>query len=369
MTARGIPGIMGIGNEITMRFSPRHSLTVAAYALGALALSALAPLRAAVSESSLRQAADYSASRKGFSLLVLHKGRTIFEEYANGGGERQTHQIYSGTKSFFTMAALVAGQEGLLRLDEPVSATLAEWRNDPRRAKITVREVLNFTDGLDPNFHLHSDKVADRNGTALRTPLVSGRGSAFTYGPSHGQVLCELLRRKLAPGGTTPYDYLYRRVLRPLGIGDVEYRKDTLGNPLVASGIRLTARQWAKFGVMVLGRGSYDNRRILQPEWFEQSTGGSRVNPMFGLGLWTNRGARSSSARETDIEKMLEKKWQDQDWHDRCICRAAPADLVAAVGSGYQRLFVIPSMELIIVRQGTDAPFSDAAFLRKLLGG
>ena len=88
---------------------------------------------------------------------------------------------------------------------------------------------------------------------------------------------------------------------------------------------------------------------------------------MFGLSFWLNTGANSKGAHECDIEKMLEKKWQEQDWGNHCICRNAPADLVAAVGSGYQRLFVIPSLDLVIVRQGADARFSDAEFLRRIL--
>ena len=94
---------------------------------------------------------------------------------------------------------------------------------------------------------------------------------------------------------------------------------------------------------------------------------GTRVNPMFGLGLWMNNAAGNKNAVECDIEKMLEKKWQDQEWRNRCICRQAPPDLVAAVGSEGQRLFVVPSLDLVIVRQGEGERFSDAEFLRKIL--
>jgi len=84
--------------------------------------------------------------------------------------------------------------------------------------------------------------------------------------------------------------------------------------------------------------------------------------------LWINSQAANSAARDPDIEDVLEKKWQQQDWRDVCICREAPPDMVAAVGSGYQRLFVIPSLDLIIVRQGDFGQFSDVTFLRTLLG-
>ena len=331
-------------------------------------LAACAPLaHAELDRHALRDAADYSAARRGCSLLVVQHGKTLLEEYPNGGDARTPHQIYSGTKAFFTLAALVAAQEGLLRLDEPVAKTIPEWRGKSQRNDITLRQLMNFSDGLDPAFHLHSDTVSDRNALALRTPTVAPIGAAFTYGPSHGQVLCEVLRRKLATRGETPFGYVQHKLLNPLGIGTVPYRSDAQGMPLVASGFQLTARQWSRFGLMMLGQGTIGRRVIVPVNGFVPCWQGSRVNPMFGLGFWLNTGAKNSGARESDIENQLEKKWQEQDWHQRCICRSAPTDLVAVVGSGYQRLFVIPSLDLVIVRQGVNARFSDAEFLRKIL--
>ena len=344
------------------------SRTSAILRLGILALLAgWVPVACAgLKSQALRDAADYSASHRGCSLLVLQHGAVLIEEYPNGGGARTTHQIYSGTKTFFTMATLVAEQEGLLRLDDPVSHTITEWRDDPQRNKITIRDLMTFSDGLDPNFHLHSNEVADRNALALRTPVVAARGTAFIYGPSHGQMLCEVLRRKLASRGETPYGYLQHKVLTPLGLGSVVHRSDAQGMPLVASGMHLTARQWSAFGLMILGHGTLGNRVIVREREFAQCFEPSRINPMFGLGFWLNTSA-NNNAQETDIEKLLEKRWQEQDWHHRCISTSAPTDLVAAVGSGYNRLFVIPSLGLVIVRQGSDAHFSDAEFLRRIL--
>ncbi|MCX6877176.1 MAG: serine hydrolase [Verrucomicrobia bacterium] len=352
----------------TMRQRGRQTAASIRRGILLAALAAGTPLACAkITPQALRDAADYSASRRGCALLVLQHGTTLLEEYPHGGSPQTAHQIFSGTKSFFTLAALVAAQDGLLRLDEPVANTIPEWRDDPRRKQITLRELMNFSDGLDPGFHLHSDQVTDRNQVALRTPAVAARGAVFTYGPSHGQVLCEVLRRKLAARGETPLDYLQHQVLEPLGLGAVPHRADAHGNPLVASGFWLTARQWSKFGLLVLGRGTFE-RRVLVPEpAFAQCLQGSRVNPMFGLGFWLNTAATTREARECDIEDLLKKKWQDQDWHQRCICRSAPADLVAIVGSEHQRLFVIPSLDLVIVRQGGPARFADAEFLRKIL--
>jgi hypothetical protein len=68
------------------------------------------------------------------------------------------------------------------------------------------------------------------------------------------------------------------------------------------------------------------------------------------------------------MEKELDLPWERAHWIDTCICKSAPPDMIACIGSGYQRLFVIPSMRAIIVRLGQDAKFSDAHFLRLVLG-
>lgn len=340
----------------------------AMHAVAWLMMANAAPLaHADLEHQALRDAAEYSANHRGCALLVMQHGKMVLEEYPNGGDARMARAIYSGTKAFFSLATLAAAQDGLLHLDEPVANTIHEWRSDSRRGDITLRELMNFSDGLDPLFHLHSDNVSDRNAVALRTPTVAPIGAAFTYGPSHGQVLCEVLRRKLAARSETPFGYVQHKLLNPLGIGPVPYRADAQGMPLVASGFMLTARQWSRFGLLMLGRGTLGRREIVPAKAYAQCLQGSHVNPMFGLGFWLNTAATTKGARETDIEELLEKKWQEQDWHKRCICRSAPPDLVAVVGSGYQRLFVIPSLDLVIVRQGVNAHFSDAEFLRKIL--
>jgi len=79
-------------------------------------------------------------------------------------------------------------------------------------------------------------------------------------------------------------------------------------------------------------------------------------------------GMELAGGREFDIEAMLVPKWQRQSWGGTVLCRNAPNDLVACIGSGYQRLYVIPSMNLVVVRHGNGRKFSDAQFLRLLLG-
>src|SRR5438874_6151138 len=310
------------------------------------------------------RAANYSENKRGFSMLVMQNGKTVFEHYANGGSVDSRCKIFSGTKSFWGIAALCAVRDGLIKLDDRVADTITEWKNDNRKSQITIRQLLNQTDGIEPAPHLHSESIRDRNAAAVQLPLVAAPGSVFAYGPSHLQIFAEVLRRKL--NGRSTVSYLQENVLSPLGLTSLDFKRDGRGNPLPATGFELTAREWARLGELVLGHGNYHGRQIIPAALLREAFAGSPANPSYGLTFWLNQ--QTPNGREADMERMLDLPWQNAQWTDVCVCKDAPADMVVALGSGYQRLFIIPSLSATIVRQGSNAKFSDAHFLRLVLG-
>jgi CubicO group peptidase (beta-lactamase class C family) len=316
---------------------------------------------------SLEAASTYSAKRSGYSFVVLRDGRIVYENYANGDSADRIASIFSGTKGFWCVAAAAAAQDGILDFDEPVCNTITEWQSYSTKSNIRVRDLLNFTAGIEPAFSLHGRSIGDRNAYSVRLPAERPPGDSFIYGPSQLQIFSEVLRRKLASRHLTAEQYLCKRVLSPLGISGVDFREDRKGNPLLASGFRLTARQWARLGELILGKGKYHGRQLVRWDLLEECFRGTQINPMFGMGFWLNHVA--PDAHEVDVERMLNVPWDRQDWREACLCREAPEDLIAAIGSGYQRMFIVPSLNLVIVRQGRDdGRFSDAHFLRLIFG-
>jgi CubicO group peptidase (beta-lactamase class C family) len=319
---------------------------------------------AEIQPSDCARAAKYSETRRGVSMLVMQNGRTIFEHYANGGSAGGRWPIFSGTKSFWGMAALAAAHDRLLGLDDLVSDTITEWKSDPRKSRITIRQLLSQTDGIEGASFLQRASIRDRNTMAIPLPTLAEPGTAFIYGPSHLQIFSELLRRKL--GGRSPIVYFERHVSDRLGLHRLNYKKDFLGNPLPATGFELTGREWARLGELVFGNGKYRGRQIVPANLLQEALAGSQANPSYGLTFWLN--SQAPHGREADLERMLDLPWQSARWTDVCICKDAPPDMVLALGSHYQRLFIIPSLKAIVVRQGSEAKFSDAHFLRLLLG-
>src|SRR5215475_5411351 len=175
------------------RFAQRSGYSGLVLALVFVSQSAFAEIQL----SDCERAAKYSESRRGSAILVMQNGRTIFEHYANGGSASRRWPIFSGTKSFWGIAALAAVRDGLFRLDDPVSDTITEWKSDPPKSQITIRQLLSQTDGIEGASRLQRPSIRDRSAMAIRLPVIAEPGTAFIYGPSHLQIFSELLRRKL----------------------------------------------------------------------------------------------------------------------------------------------------------------------------
>lgn len=310
-----------------------------------LALLAVQPARAAIltgaDDPACRAAVAYSDGLRGASVLVLKDGKVICEAYAGEGAPDHGMEIWSGTKSFIGVMAAAAVQDGLLTLDEKVSDTLTEWRGDPARDGITIRQVLNLTAGI-PSEIGRPPPYAD----TVATPLFAAPGEAFRYGPAPFQLFGEIMRRKLKSAGQDPdvWVYLKRRVLDPIGLEPTRWRRLPSGDLLLPQGAVMTAREWAKLGEFVRSGGKVDGKLIVDPTAFAEMFDGSQANPAYGLTWWLPRdsGAARVPTAANDIGRG-----------------DLPQDLVMAAGAGDQRLYVIPSMGLTIVRQATFRPMLD----------
>lgn len=331
---------------------PALSILAVALLLGVLFSSV--PAAAAVPDArTMQAAADYSRSKNGLSVLVMQNGRIVFEQYHNGARPGQAHALASGTKSFSGALAVAAVEDGLLDLDEAVSATLPEW-SDPQKAAITVRDLLTLSSGVDggpiarvPTYQAAVDTASPRYGI----------GEEFQYGPVPFQVFGELLRRKLA--GEDVLDYLKRRILTPIGLAVGAWRRGVDGNPNLPSGAALTAREWVKLGELVRNRGRAGNRQILRADLLAQCFTGTEVNPAYGLTFWLNAPGGQIGGG------LLERAATGTGGS---IYGGAPRDLVMAAGAGQQRLYIIPSLKLVVVRQGRMSGYTDAGFLSRLFG-
>ena len=322
----------------------------AALALAAVAAAAAAaePL-AGANDPRCQKALAYSAARRGAEVLVLKDGKPICEGYAGEGAPDHAMETASGTKSFSGAMLAAAVQDRLIALDEPVANSITEWKADPRKAKVTVRQLLSLSSGM-PSVVGKPPTYAE----AVGMPLTDEPGTKFLYGPAPYMLFGEMMRRKLTAAGQPgdPYLYLKRRILDPIGLTPNPWRRLPNGDALLPQGAVLTVRQWARYGEFIRAGGKVDGKPILDVATLRSEFQPSPANPAYGITWWLP-GPTALRADGADYSTV-------------------PKDMVMARGAGDQRLIVIPSRGLTLARlasfsglgpQGGPA-WSDVEFVR-----
>lgn len=369
--------------------------------------AATAPTDDATWQRRGQAAADYSARFDGRAVLILHQGRVVYERYDNGWAASRPHMLASGTKSFTGVLAMFAVQDGLLTLDEPACDTIAEWRDDPRKSRITVRMLLDLSSGLDPaedsigsagSLRLRGGRLSrgdgprvdDKFAAAVALQATSEPGRRFVYGPSHFYAFGALLQRKLEARRqhdpafpATVRAYLDARIFNPLKISVAYLGQDARGNPNLPGGCFLTAREWARFGEFVRMRGAvpaptdadpHAVRQLLDPDLLARCFEPSKANPAYGLTWWLPGSADAGATDEADMplrDRLRQRALRAEASAKIKDASGRDVRVWMAAGLGKQRLYVLPDQDLVIVRFAENSAagrrFEDAAFLAKVL--
>ncbi|MEZ5459266.1 MAG: DUF3089 domain-containing protein [Steroidobacteraceae bacterium] len=329
-----------------------------------------APLRvASESERTLPAAAldaarDYAVQLNSYGLIVAHRGVIQLEHYKEGfGPDRQldSQSLHKPLAAILTMAAVA---DGKLSLDDPMSRFIPRWRRDPRGA-ITVRDVLYMQTGLgepryeeawgNPGYQMFiTSRIEDY---LFALPRESAPGEHFRSHYAATQLLQFVLERAT---GRRYADYLRERLWQPLGGGAARVRLDRPnGNAQVFCCLQARPRDWLRVGLMLSKHGSLDGRTVLPLDTFLQLTAPSPLAPNFAMQqIW--RGSPYSRVRMMDSRNPA-----------RGLPMSAPFaidDVFYLEGRGGQRVYVVPSRELVVVRQGeVRMEWDDAAFLNGLI--
>ncbi|MBF0335969.1 MAG: serine hydrolase [Alphaproteobacteria bacterium] len=310
--------------------------------------------------ASFRAAAQYSSDHGGHSVAVMRDGMLLYEDYRGPETVSEARLLASGSKSFWCVAAAAAVADGKLTLDEFAADTLTEWKSDPRKSRITVRQLLSFTSGLASGVRELQGGDGDKFQAVLDLPAEHEPGAAYTYGPSHLSAFGALLDRRL---GEDPLAFLERRVLSRIGMNVALWRRDGGNHPIMASGAALTTREWLKFGQFVLLAGNWNGTSVVPGSLLSECLRGSTANPSYGLTFWLNS-APGFDPRSIRTGGGTANGRTDQAY----IWADGPRDLFMAAGAGNQRLYMIPSRRLVVARQAdNDRDWSDAEFLSLLL--
>ena len=229
-------------------------------------------------------------------IIILHKGRVVYERYFENLTPEGLHAVMSVTKSFTGTLAATLVAEGKLDPTKLVSYYIPELAGSGF-GDATVREVMDMTTAIryseeytDPNaevwaFSAAGNPFADHpTGTPqgyhdyLRTVRKDGtHGEQFGYRTVNTEVLGWIVERV---GGATVAEQLQRRIWGRMGMEqDAYYQVDALGTPFAGGGLNASLRDLARFGEMMLQGGRWQGRQIIPAEVVEDIRFGSNVAP------------------------------------------------------------------------------------------
>jgi CubicO group peptidase (beta-lactamase class C family) len=313
-----------------------------------------APEEQGMSSAKLDALRDDLARRNTASFLVIRNDRIVYEWYAKGRSAADPHGTASLAKALVGgMTLAVALNDGRVRLDDPVAKFGSQWTNDPRKSRITVRQLGSHTSGLADaeSDSLPHDKLSGWQGdfwkrldpprdpfTIARDmdPVIFEPGAQLQYSnPGIAMLTYVVAAAMKGTPENNARSLLRDRIMRPIGAADAEwsigYGKtfSVDGLPLVAAwgGGSFTPRAVARIGRLVLRKGDWDGRRVLSEDSVRQVTNDAGLPGHCGMGWWTN-----ADGRYADI----------------------PRDAVWGAGAGDQVLFVVPSLQLVMVRNGQE---------------
>ncbi|CAM3855880.1 serine hydrolase [Flavobacterium cucumis] len=259
---------------------------------------------------------------KGF--IVLHNGKIVMEHYFNGHTANDTWQWNSAGKTLTATTIGIAQQENLININTSVSEYLGTgWTSEPldKENLITSRHLLTMTSGINDE----NDLVILSNLTYL-----ADAGTRWSY----HNVFQKLMDVVAVSSGQTFENYFNVKLKNKIGMNGF------WNNGIIYKIYHSNTRSMARFGLLALNKGKWSNEQIINPTYFNESiTTSQNINPAYGYLWWLNGTSNF----------MLPG---GQTSYSGSIVPNAPTEMYAAMGAADQRIYVIPSKKLVIVRMG-----------------
>lgn len=275
-------------------------------------------------ESQIPALVDFLRSKNSKSFLILVNGRIVLEKYFDGHKATDTWQWNSAGKTLTTATVGIAQQENLLDINTRVSQYLGPgWTSMPlaKEALITSKHLLSMSSGIN-----------DENQLVIRPNLtyLADAGTRWSY----HNVFQRLMNVVGEASGQSFETYFMTKLKNKIGM-------DGFWNEgLIFTVYHSNSRSMARFGLLALNQGKWGDEQIVNEAFFKESTSTSQnINPSYGYLWWLNGKSQFMLPNSQTVFPGM-------------LIPNAPADMYAAMGAEDQRIYVIPSKKMVIIRMG-----------------
>ena len=301
------------------------------------------------SETALNDLYTYLQSKNTKAFIILKNGRIVTEKYFGTFTADSNWYWASAGKTMTAFLTGIAQQENLININNKISEYLGTgWTSMPlvKENLITVRHQLTMTTGLD-------DNVSDPDCTLPSClQFKADAGTRWAYHNAAYTLLDKVIENAT---GLTYNNYFQQKIRDRIGMNGLWIKTPNSNNVFYSN-----ARSMARFGLLLLNKGKWNTSPILADEnYFNQQVNTSQnLNLSYGFLTWLN-GKSSSMFPGTQTVFPVS------------LIPNAPADLYAALGKNDQKIYIVPSQKLVVIRMGNSAgtpQFAVSGFDNELWG-
>lgn len=298
----------------------------------------------------------------GFStnaLIVIYKGHLIEHSTFNGFKKGQTHRQWSISKSITSALIGIAIKKGILTLETPVKKFYPLHKES--KYSPVLKELLGMSSGFDWNegyesnplkssviAMLYTEGFDDMASYTAAKPFKAIPGERFYYSSGETNLIMGMLKKSL---GLNDYaNYPWSQLFDPMDIKTATWEKDKSGTFVGSSYLYMAPEDLAKIGMLYLNNGTYQGKSLLTKEWVEFSYAVS--SPFLKY-----KKEMIQDAPNKRIETYGAQWWLNADvpgFPDSNPYPGFPKDAYMALGHHGQILAIVPSLDLIVVRNGAD---------------
>jgi CubicO group peptidase (beta-lactamase class C family) len=272
---------------------------------------------------------DYLNLKNSKGFIILVNGRIVMENYFYGHTASTNWYWASAGKTLTTTLTGIAQQEGLININNKVSDYIGTgWTSLPlaKENLITNKHLLTMTSGIED--------VA--NGDAVDPASLTYKADAGTRWAYHN-VYVKLQDVISKASGQSWPNYFNTKLRDKIGMSGAWIQVDN--NSVYYS----TTRSMARFGLLMLNKGKWENTAILNESFFNEATNTSqKINLGYGY-LWWLNGKESYHLPQSQLQ------------FNGSLIPTAPNDMFMALGKNDQKIYVVPSKKMVVIRMGDAA--------------
>ncbi len=280
-------------------------------------------------ETKLQEAFDYAGTKNTYGLVLLQNGRIVKEQYWNNWTKDSRYYLASAGKSVVAFLMGIAQEDGIVDINNKTSQYLGTgWTSLPLidENNITLRHNLTMTTGLD-------DGVADPDCEDPACLVYKApAGSRWAYHNAPYLLLQDVLANA---SGQTFNQYCTQQLFTPVGMSQSFWYNNTM---------YCTTREAARFGSLILKKGNWNGNQLLSDtNYFNAMVNSSQsLNNAYGYLWWLN----GKSNFMVPTSQIVFPGYMAPD---------APADMIMALGKDDKKIYVVPSLNIVLVRLGDAA--------------